>query len=956
MYKEAIKKGGVKLKIPVSELNKLHQVNLPFLKNIEEGETDLLKILRSGAFPDHFFAWIREAKKSGVLEQVLFIIKQREGIKDDEEALRFIYRNVEKDLGQIRIVSGDFQKKPSGAISRLKKNVSKERVQNGNNTILPWRLGLLGHQAFQFFSTSKEFRVASAIFNGSKDQQMFFEFSEKEQHLFKTKDLSFIPKGTPFSLREELSRWDLNWDLPLLYPEQVGNKLRDRIFCLWQELGRLVITPAQWVKNFQEAGELFKELARLLIPIFRPFLWRMFVLPEESLKCRYLKILTILTWANIVVSCPDSFHAVSEVPLLSKKDPSRRIDILELSGIGKNDLQNIKLLQNGNSKLTLGKILNKIQSEPPRVLELKFAVGDAPLGEILSDEGTLPLNSHLDQVEYYESFSSVDLWLANGEKGSIDWARGISGSSIIYCLPFSEGLVVINNQMEPREKMNYYGNVANGLSYAEVQAFVRYTNNVVNRLIEKGAEKNKALFLPQKGNQLLLDFPLKQGLLPFISEEKKVKDLLKEAQANGVHQYADEHKVIEIVNWIDKKPIYVLDLEKLSPLISNGKVKIGYFSPKGGHLQCLIHNDPGPSMYLYLDEGIFHCYGCGAHGKLKGRTLSINGESIAVNHNDVYRPKSIEEIEMPPEHHLIMALAYTFLQGNFKGSAGEKYIRNERLLNPDVAHRLGIGFGDDKVAIQILEKLSHSSLAGSGKEKMLEALDKLVANGFISFFESETIRGRFVSLLKPVLAKVGLALDDIIGKVGEKDGKPIFRVPYFTLANRITAPTGFGEGFGDDGYGAGEVIYSLYGRAVGRARKHHKLTFRQQGIPQGGFRVRLVRDPSVKELFIAEGVVDALSLDELGYLALALIGADNIILINLVAELFKGDKISIAMDFDQKTQTGQKNTIKIAERLKSQGFKGEIIDFTSEFIKEHPDFTEAGKDFNDWLKYQKTNK
>lgn len=949
------------MKIPVDELSKFRQADLPFpgsdLKG-EKGEVDLLEILRSGVFPTHFFAWIRDTKNSGALEQILFVIKQREGINDDLEALKFIYRNVEKELGHISIVSGDFQKKPPAAVGRLRRKVSREKLKNEVSSSLYWKLGLLGHQAFQSFLTSREFRLINgSTFGEPKDRQMFLEFEEREPQLFEARDISFIPKGAPFGLKEELSKWeDLNWGLPLLFPEQIEDKQRGEIFSLWQELGKFVSTPGQWIKNFQEADRLFKELAWLLTPIFRPFLWKMLVLPEDDLKWRYLKILTTLTWANIAISCSNSFHAVSEIPLLSRGDPSRRVDVLQFSGVNIRDLYNIKLLKSGNGKPTLGKILNQIQDNPPRVLELKFAVGDAPLGEILSDQDGLPLGPHVDQVQYYESFSPVDLWLANGGKGQIDWSLGVSGSSIVYCLPFSEGLVVVNSQMAPKAKMSYCENLADGLPYAEVQAFIRHTSNVVNQLIEKGLKRTKTLFLPQEKSQLLLDFPLRQGLFSFISEKKGVKDLLAEARTNGVHQYADEHGVIEIVNWVDREPVYVLDLEKLSPLIKSGQVKIGYFSSRGGHIQCLIHNDPSPSMYLYMDEGVFHCFGCGAHGRLKGTTFSVNGASIAVNHSGVYRPKSIEEVEVPPGHHFVMALANRLLWENFKRSAGERYIRDERLLNPDVAHNLGIGFGDDKVAIRILEKLSYDSLSDSPKERILVAFDKMVAYGFVSFFESEIIRGRFVSLLKSVLIKAGLALDDIVKEIGEKDDKPVFRVPYFTLTNRITAPTGFGEGFGEEGFGEGEVIYSLYGRAVGKARKHHKLTFRQQGIPQGGFRVRLARDPTVKELFITEGVIDALSLDEMGYPALALIGADNITLINSIAELFKGDKIFIAMDFDQKTQTGQKNTIKIASRLESQGFKGEIIDFTCEFINQHPDFVEAGKDFNDWIRYLKTKK
>lgn len=38
--------------------------------------------------------------------------------------------------------------------------------------------------------------------------------------------------------------------------------------------------------------------------------------------------------------------------------------------------------------------------------------------------------------------------------------------------------------------------------------------------------------------------------------------------------------------------------------------------PMGSHFvtNCIFHNDPGPSMVLYIQQDKFHCYGCEAHG------------------------------------------------------------------------------------------------------------------------------------------------------------------------------------------------------------------------------------------------------------------------------------------------------------------------------------------------------
>jgi hypothetical protein len=512
----------------------------------------------------------------------------------------------------------------------------------------------------------------------------------------------------------------------------------------------------------------------------------------------------------------------------------------------------------------------------------------------------------------------------------------------MYVLPFDDGVVVFQNEMGPAEKMDYFSETAQKWKLGECRAYVRQANKALARVIEgqEGRKEEARIFLPPMGSQYILPFPLRQAEFDSLVKEetRSVPGLIKETLANGMYQWLDENQVVS-VNSLGEE---VLHLDRLSELVQAGIIQVGNFRlPRGGHISCPIHQDPNPSMFLYLEEGQFYCFGCGAHGTIIGAFTFENGKQVVpgVMRKTARPVQKVEDLEIPGNHHLVMAIAQHFLRKNFKGSKGERYLKEKRCLeidnNPYAAE---IGFGDNKAAMKIFDALTKDTYLDSKQERLKEAFNKLLFYGFFAFFESKNRR----TGLTPLLLNRGLRLEDITKKVRtDEKGAPIFQVPYFVLTNRVTLPLGFEP----------PGILNFYGRNIGdQGLKHRKLSTDQTNLPHGAFLMKIAKDPGRKVLYITEGVMDAFSLCEItGEPALALIGADNVLAVQTIARWFNGETIFIALDHDEKSQAGQINTPKIERRLRTNGFQGNIVDFTSQFIKEHPEFLEKGcKDFNEY--------
>lgn len=938
-------------KIPDSMLHRLKQPE--FVEKVPD-----FKQIPGGDFPQEFLHWLRTAEAEGLLSPCLELIRQRYGITNFKQVIRRLYELISQNIGKITVSSRDLRYSSSTSFRPLRNVLGKAENESGVKQVnLPWQLGTIGHQSIEFLLSSPELRdpkfLNNGIPQGLQDKQLFLDLGIKGLELFFIKESSFIPPGIMFDLRSELVKWEkLDWNSLLLLPEQITSRQRDEIAILWQALSNLVRTPGIWLQNYEEAQKLFCMLNRVLLPVFRPFLWRALCLPEQDLRDRYLKILTILSWAKMALYCEHSSFVMSEVLLLPKKgNPYRKIDGLRLGReSGKQEKAVLLELLNRYSskgKLTAGKILASLGDKSEiEILEFKFGVGDGFFQWDILTQDNLPLSRHNDQLKFYATFASVDHWIEKQrqrtKRENIDWTKGPKETFLMYLLPFDDGVKVFQNEMEPAEKMRYFSEMAQQWEIGEYRAYMREANKALTRVIEgqKGRKEEARIFLPPAGNQYILPFPLHQTEFPLLQQRLRgVPELIRDALSNGAHQWFDENQVVS-VNLLGEK---VLHLDRLSELVAAGIIQVGRFSlPRGGHISCPIHQDPNPSMFLYLKEGQFHCFGCGAHGTIIGTFTFENGNQVVPGamKRTARLVQRVEELEVPGNHHLVMAVAQFFLQKNFKGSRGEVYIKEERCLEIDNNPYAGeIGFGNNKVAMQIFDALTKDSSLDSKQERLKETFNKLLFYGFFAFFESQNPRDGLTSLL----LRRGLKLEDVAKKVRtDEKGASVYQVPYFVLANRVTLPLGFEP----------PGILNFYGRNIGeQGLKHRKLSTDQTELPHGAFLMELTKDSARKVLYITEGVMDAFSLYEItGEPALALIGADNVLAVQTIARWFKGQTIYIALDYDIKSQAGQINAPKIERRLRANGFQGEIVNFTNQFIEKHPEFLEKGcKDFNEYL-------
>lgn len=160
-------------------------------------------------------------------------------------------------------------------------------------------------------------------------------------------------------------------------------------------------------------------------------------------------------------------------------------------------------------------------------------------------------------------------------------------------------------------------------------------------------------------------------------------------------------------------------------------------------------------------------------------------------------------------------------------------------------------------------------------------------------------------------------------------------LPHAVLNNRVTFPLMLPTG----------EITNIYGRAVvPRIRAHAKLSIAHTGVAHGPFNAAALNSEAAT-IIVTEGVIDALTLMLLGFeYVAAMIAGHNVGIIEMIART--GKNIALGLDRDpEKTQTGQKNTVKITERIQALALGNEVSNFTQEFAASHPG---DWKDFNQW--------
>jgi len=424
-------------------------------------------------------------------------------------------------------------------------------------------------------------------------------------------------------------------------------------------------------------------------------------------------------------------------------------------------------------------------------------------------------------------------------------------------------------------------------------------------------------------------------------EAPETPSVIKIIDAYLVRKFADETEIIEITGQKKGKPTYEMHLDRLLKAVDDGTVGARNFGARGGFVNCLMpdHGERTPSMSVSFSRGIFKCFGCGACGTFELSSIPedvrvlIRPESIVRKHNS-----ATEKLVIPLRHQEIMASAQSLLNNALPQSKGGDYLAKVRGLDPDSSFQIGAGFADENFISNLLD--------------MGFLYDELIYYGFIGISPKISEYHKIVKLLK------GRGLD-LYGirrpvKIKQKGQgiKTAWGLPYSILDNRVTYPLEIGG-----------IINSFYGRSIDthcdKRFIHRKL--KTSGMPHGAFNMAGAMKSGASEILVTEGSIDADTFMQFSDCksSTAIIGVNNEVLFEELAE-FAGN-IIVAFDNDPKRvdskgrqigETGQKNTVKLKESLTELGFKGQVYDFTANFVKKNPGI--VYKDINNyWTTYRK---
>ncbi len=651
-----------------------------------------------------------------------------------------------------------------------------------------------------------------------------------------------------------------------------------------------------------------------------------------------LVVLTILSWAAMIISrgLQRIPHALfTEIGVLGQQHGlgGGRIDAIEVTSInGKNPTpyqqRLLGILSKGHYRSTghlMRVLLGNFRNPEIVVIDWKFLVGDMMSRGSQPDLRALcasPLSHHEDQMRRYLTLIQLDYHLTIRHPELWQTNEFSLHGELHYIFPHCKP-VVHNVSMTPQELEQWFANsVALRWSAVQRRAIVRVVDNfimgtLVGLLNGRPRKRNGTLHNGEAGEQI--------ELIP--AEPRVTAATIVERTQDSHRRFVDEHQIIEIVEERPSGQVIEMRLDRLMECVSQGSVStFGFSAARGGKIQCLMpgHRDSTFSLQVYLADfrPHFHCFGCGAHGKIASESISREfALAFIANHQTDARtiqPVTSSRLPViPEEHHRIMSCAQKLLSGNFWNSEGERYLVQTRKLDVQLAFEKGAGYADSRFICALLEEGL--------------TVDELIVYGFVGISRSVSSRHG----LAPLLFDRGFKLNEIKRPLpGSTSGKPIWGMPYSTLNNRVTFPLTL-EG----------RVTNIYGRAAYRCDRrfsHRKLSTEKTKVPQGGFHMEALEGEE-GEVVISEGAIDALSLIELGWpRSLAMIGVSNTAIIRVMARSQRN--FAIALDNDD---TGRRETAKLVERLRGFGWKGQSRDFTGEFVRQHHD--RQFKDYNDWL-------
>lgn len=684
--------------------------------------------------------------------------------------------------------------------------------------------------------------------------------------------------------------------------------------------------------------ELLSTLRGMLSPIFGAYMERLEAHPYRD---EVVTFWTLMSWASALHMCLKNPERIffSEVAL---SDPTHgftggRLDALEVQKVGGKRLttqQRAFLRSIAKQRFrSSGYLLRAIEAIAPQRLELKvidwkFAVGDGGPSHMLSLEHIrlAPDKKHYAQVSRYLSLMLLDRALLTGRARADmhvwEQSRHRIEGELVYFFPNAAPIVhpvrldhdALQEAFDQQIALRYQS----GKFRADVRSITRIIDGHVREVVsQKRSRSHKGMLETHP----TLFHEHKQSALPFI------------AHARARHyQPCDEHGILwRIPRVRDGKESerFELRLDALITALDEGTVDAGSFvDAHGGAIGCLMpaHNERTPSFHIYLDgQPRFYCFGCGVKGIVAQDSIPAN-IIIAPKIRSAAGWRKSDLPVISSDHHDALELAQVLLSSHFKGSASERYLYEERGIDPDLAYASGAG--------HLTDRLVHGMMDAG------YTLDELTSLGLVAF--SEAVReGRGIV---PMLKKRGLSVEEMRRPCkpskrkasSHKAGRgSVWGLPYATLSDRVTFPLTL-EG----------RMTSFYGRALrSDARLKHFKTKRPSGIPQGGYRTHVLSE-YYDEIILCEAAIDALSLMMMGHHNVcALIGVMNHVTASAIARGRKN--VAIALDRDTISHTGEKRTWDIGEVIAPYGVY--VRDFTGAFLESLPECErDTFKDYNQW--------
>lgn len=898
-----------------------------------------------------FKCWALQALMKGKLDTFMGAVLHTRRATTPCDALRYLADVSSARSTNVSVTQLDFKGLKGQALQRLIKlvNGSSGNDDEFSSNALYRFHGIVGHVAIPSLFMREEMRALRyQPRSRTRMNQYVFDFAQKE-----------IP-GVQIEFFEGDNAW---YDDNVARVPPMGKQFIDGLSKHWEKMAKEMRGANLQFEQYYRLKELMPRLRSYLLPLFGTHM--RYLVARGSSHVEYLFQLTLMSWASAALYAYDAGTRVlfRELPVLSSLHGVNggRVDALEVSlidGAPPNKTSMTQLAELARRErmegASVGKVLFDIEQlfggkhVEVNILDWKFAVGDAQRDcEILTDVKE-PIDRHVQQMQRYLTFGALDYHFATLRRGSglKEWARNqhLQNGKLIYFLPSEHAREHIISLSTQEREMVFARQVALRWNTAEGRARTRTLENDlvghIRGLLKykngngNNGNKSHVWMFKTNGTSNTSQIQLFEDV-----ERPSVRRIIE-----AHRQFADKLRIIEIIGEIfPGEPRYALHIGNLAKALTEGTVKAqrGFDWIRGGKVTCPVHpdEDKNPSLHVYPERRFAKCFSCGAFARFNEWSVPPTLSLPTVMVGSSAMPRGMQSLEISPEHHRIMSLVRVALSLRFRGSEGERYLVETRLLSSDSASDRDVGYWDDEVVVSDILDMGIS-------------FENLIYYGFLGFSDRIREDSRLISVLK----RHGFSQSSIERPVHGQDGREISGRPYSILGDRVTFPLTI----------AGKMT-SFYGRDVcgrGKAFTHRKLLTSHTNVPHGVFNEYPLSTKEQDEVVLVEAPIDALTLLEMGYHdVVSLVGIKNYVILELIART--GKRIAVALDNDKaginntygyeqemKGANGKASTrhiVGVIEWFGNNGLEGKVRDFTKTFREEHL-ADEGWKDWNDWWK------